>query len=60
MSRAIRDVESESVTASLQFSANAGQTPVAQVSQPGQGQDQHSMTTAAHDVVIGNARPLAE
>jgi hypothetical protein len=60
MSRATTNVESESVTASLQFSATADEKPVAQVSVPGQGPDQHSMTTASHDVVIANARALAE
>ncbi|MDP6574233.1 MAG: CmcJ/NvfI family oxidoreductase [Rhodospirillales bacterium] len=59
MSRAITGIQSGSVTASLQFSATADQTPIAHVSESGEGPDKNSWTTAAHDVVIDDARALA-
>ena len=59
MSRAITGIQTGTVTAPLHFSATAGETPIALVSEPGQGPDKRSWTTAAHDVVIGDARAMA-
>ena len=60
MSRVIRDIQTDSVTASLQFSVTTDEIPVALVSEPGLGPDEHAWTTAEHDVVIDDARPMAE
>lgn len=60
MSRVIRDIQTDSVTASLQFSVTTDEMPVALVSEPGLGPDKHSWTTAEHDVVIDDARAMAE
>ena len=60
MSRVIRDVQPDSVTASLLFSATTDETPVALVGERGLGPDKHSWTTAEHDVVIEDARAMAE
>ncbi len=60
MSRVIRDIQTDSVTASLQFLATTDEMPVALVSEPGLGPDKHSWTTAEHDVVIDDARAMAE
>ncbi len=60
MSRVIRDFQTDSVTASLQFLATTDEMPVALVSEPGLGPDKHSWTTAEHDVVIDDARAMAE
>lgn len=60
MSRVIRDIQTDSVTASLQFSVTTDEIPVALVSEPGLGPDKHSWTTAEHDVVIDDARAMAE
>ena len=59
MSRVIRDVQPDSVTASLLFSATTDETPVALVGERGLGPDKHSCTTAEHDVVIEDARAMA-
>lgn len=56
----IRDIQTDSVTASLQFLATTDEMPVALVSEPGLGPDKHSWTTAEHDVVIDDARAMAE
>lgn len=55
-----KDSQTRSVTASLLFSATNDQTPVALVKKRGLGPDQHSWTTAEHDVVIEDARPMTE
>ena len=60
MSRVIRDIQTDSVTASLQFLATTDEMPVALVSEPGLGPDKQSWTTAEHDVVIDDARAMAE
>lgn len=60
MSRVIRDIQTDSVTASLQFSVTTDEMPVALVSEPGLGPDKQSWTTAEHDVVIDDARAMAE
>ena len=60
MSRVIRDIQTDSVTASLQFLATTDEMPVALVSEPGRGPDKHSWTTAEHDVVIDDARAMTE
>lgn len=60
MSRVTRDIKTDTVTASLQFSATADETPIALVSESGEGPDKHTWTTATHDVVIDDARPRAE
>ena len=60
MSRATQYVDTDKVTATLQFVATADETPVALVREPGQGPDKQSGTTVAHDVVIDDARALAE
>lgn len=60
MSRVIRDIQTDSVTASLQFSVMTDEMLVALVSEPGLGPDKQSWTTAEHDVVIDDARAMAE
>jgi hypothetical protein len=60
MSRVIRDIQTDSVTASLQFSATTDDIPVVLVSKPGLGPEKRSWTTAEHDVVINDARAMAE
>lgn len=60
MSRVIRDIQTDSVTASLQFLATTDEMPVALVSEPGLGPDKRSWTTTEHDVVIDDARAMAE
>ena len=60
MSRVIGDTQTETVTASLQFVAASSDMPVALVSEPGEGSDKHLATTEDHDVVIHDARALAE
>ena len=60
MSRASKDIQTDTVTASLQFAATADQTPIAHVSESGEGPDKNSWTTALHDVAIGDGRAMAE
>jgi len=60
VSRVIRDIQTDSVTASLQFSVMTDEMLVALVSEPGLGPDKQSWTTAEHDVVIDDARAMAE
>lgn len=49
----------ESVTASVQFSVDTGETPVALVKSVGAGPDQRSGTYEAHDIIIRDARPIS-
>ena len=60
MSRVTMNIQTDSVTTTLQFLATADETPIALVSEPGHGPDKQSGTTVAHDVVIDDARALAE
>ena len=59
MSRVIRDIQTDSVTASLQFSATTDDIPVVLVSKPNMGLEK-LWPTAEHDVVIDDARAMAE
>ena len=60
MSRVVRDIQTDSVAASLLFSATTDETPVALVGERGLGPDKQSWTTAEHDVVIEDARAMTE
>lgn len=54
------DARPDGVTASLQFTAATGETPVALVKVPGAGLDERSGTFEQHDVFIRDGRPLAD
>ena len=60
MATKLDDTGLDSVTAEVQFTAKTGETPVALVKQPGQGQDTRTGTFEEHRITIYNARPVAE
>jgi hypothetical protein len=51
---------SDSIRAAVQFSVNTGETPVALVKAPGEGQDVRHATFESHEVTIRNGRPFAD
>ena len=60
MSQAADELDTGSVMATLRFVASADQLPIALVKEAGSGPDTHKIEMADHDVVIEDARPLAD
>ena len=50
----------DSVRASVQFCVDTGETPVALVKQPGQGQDDRTGKFEDRDIVVHDGRPIAD
>lgn len=60
MATALEQAAPGSVRASVQFSVNTGETPVALVKEPGAGQDQRLGTFEQHDIMVHDGRPIAD
>ncbi len=50
----------ESVSASVQFTVDTGETPVSLVKNPGEGADDRTGTFEWRDIVVHDARPIAD
>ena len=60
MASALDPAALDTVTAPVQFSVDTGETPVALVKRPGQGQDDRSGAFEYRDVAIHDGRPVAD
>ena len=59
MSQAAEARHADSVMATLNFVSSIDQLPVALVKEPGLGPDRNTITTADHEVLVEDARPIA-
>jgi len=57
---ALKEIQLNSVSAPVEFMVRTGVTPVALVKEAGQGPDERTGTTEEREVVIHDARPIAD
>ena len=57
---ALKEIQLNSVSAPVEFTVRTGVTPVALVKEAGQGPDLRMGTTEEREVVIHDARPIAD
>ena len=57
---AIKEMQLNSLSAPVEFLVRTGETPVALVKEAGQGPDERTGTTEEREVVIHDARPIAD
>ncbi len=60
MASTIEPATLETVSSSVQFTVNTGETPVSLVKNPGEGAEDRSGTFEWRDIVIHDARPIAD
>ncbi len=60
MASAIEHAAPETVSATVQFTVNTGETPVSLVKNPGKGADDRTGTFEWRDIVVHDARPAAD
>lgn len=60
MASAFETASLETVTASVQFTVDTGEAPVALVNQPGEAPDKRTGTFENHDILVYDGRPVAD
>ena len=60
MASPIENAKNETVSSSVQFTVNTGETPKSLVKNPGEGAEDRTGTFEWRDIVVHDARPIAD